>query len=53
LEDGKPLSPEIRRYGLQPAGADELAIVGRTKPAAMVDRDIPALRLRPAANASR
>jgi hypothetical protein len=40
--------PEIRRYGLQPAGADELAIVGRTKPAAMVDRDIAALRFRPA-----
>ena len=48
LEDGKPISLEIRRYGLQPAGADELGIVGRTKPAAMVDRDIPGLRLRPA-----
>ena len=34
LEDGKPLSPEMRRYGLQPAGADELGIVGRTKQAA-------------------
>jgi len=32
LKDGKPISLEIRRYGLQPAGADELGIVGRTRP---------------------
>jgi hypothetical protein len=48
LEDAKPISPEIRRYGLQPAGADALGIVGRTRPAAMVDRDITAPRLHPA-----
>jgi hypothetical protein len=48
LEDGKPLLPKIRRYGLQPARGAELDIVGRTRSVApVIDRDVPAPRLQP------